>query len=98
MEKIVIPTVTELAKGERFVAKEMAAKADEIMPKHHANMESILFIYQGECIIKIEGKEIHLKSGEAVSIPALTKHQIKAITDYKGIHFMPQEVKFTFFK
>lgn len=98
MEKIVIPTVTELASGQHFVAKQMEAKAGETMPNHHANLESVLFIYEGECILKINNKEVYLKPGEAISIPALIRHQIKAVTDYKGIHFMPKEIEFKFFK
>ena len=98
MEKIVIPTVTERASGQHFVAKQMEAKAGETMPNHHANLESVLFIYEGECILKINNKEVYLKPGEAISIPALIRHQIKAVTDYKGIHFMPKEIEFKFFK
>lgn len=98
MEKIVIPTVTELAIGTNFAAKQMQANAGETMPDHHASLESILFIYEGDCIIKMNNEEIHLKPGQAVSIPALVRHQIKAVTDYKGIHFMPIGIEFKFFK
>lgn len=98
MKKIVIPTVTELASGEHFIAKQMQAKAGEAMSEHHASLESILFIFEGECILKLDNKQIHLKPGEAVSIPALVRHQIIAVTDYKGIHFMPKGIEFKFFK
>lgn len=98
MEKIVIPTVTKLASGKHFAAKQMEAKAGETMPNHHANLESVLFIYEGECILKINNEEVYLKPGEAVSIPALVRHQIKAVTNYKGIHFMPKGIEFKFFK
>lgn len=98
MEKIVLPTVTELATGSGFTAKQMQARAGEAMPLHHADLESILFIHQGECSIKMEDREIQLKPGEALAIPPFTKHQIKAVTDYRGIHFMPKDIKFKFFK
>lgn len=48
MEKIVVPNVTVLATGADFSAKQMQANANEVMPLHHANLESILFIYEGE--------------------------------------------------
>lgn len=98
MEKIVIPTVTELAMGQYFATKQMQAKAGEVMPLHHANSESMLFIYEGECILRMNDEDMVLKQGEAATIPALVKHQIKALTDYKGIHFMPKDIKFEFFK
>ena len=98
MEKIAVPTVTQLAIGVDFTAKQMQAVAGEVMPKHHANLESILFIYEGKCILRINNEEIVLNSGEAIVIPKFIKHQIKAITDYKGIHFMPKDIKFEFFQ
>ncbi len=98
MEKTVIPTVTELAIGTKYAAKQMAAKAGEWMPSHHANLESVLFIFEGKCLMKMDGEEIILKPGEAIVIPPMVKHQIKAVTDYKGIHFMPNDIKFEFFK
>lgn len=98
MEKAVIPNVTVLATGTDFATKQMQANAGEVMPLHLADQESMLFIYEGECILRINNKEIFLKSGEAATIPALVKHQIKAVSDYKGIHFMPKEIKFEFFK
>lgn len=97
MEKTVIPNVTVLATGTDFAAKQMQANAGEVMPNHHANLESILFIYQGECILRMHSEERLLKPGEAVVIPPLVEHQIKAVTDYKGIHFMPKGIKFEFF-
>ena len=98
MEKIVFPDVAALATGDDFVAKQMKAKAGEAMPQHLANLESILFIYEGECILRMNNEEILLSPGEAVVIPPGVKHQIKAATHYKGIHFMPVGIKFEFFK
>jgi quercetin dioxygenase-like cupin family protein len=98
MEKITPPTVTELAIGSGFAAKQMQAKADEVLPKHRANLESIVFIYEGECILRINNEEILLKPGQAIVIPPMIKHQIRVLSDFKGIHFMPKEIKFEFFK
>lgn len=97
MEKVTNPTVTLLASGSDFVAKQMQGNEGDLLPNHHANVESIIFIHEGECILKINGEEKLLKPGEAFIIPADIKHQFKAITDFKGIHFMPKEIKFDFF-
>ena len=97
MEKIVPPIVTLLAAGSNLTAKQMQAIAGQVMPLHHANMESILFIYAGECILRINKEEVMLETGKAVVIPKLVKHQIKAVTDFKGIHFMPKDIEFEFF-
>lgn len=93
-----MPNVTVLATGNDFAAKQMQANAGEAMLSHQANLESILFIYEGECILRMNDEEVLLKPGEAMVIPKMVKHQIKAVKDYKGIHFMPKDIKFEFFK
>jgi quercetin dioxygenase-like cupin family protein len=97
MEKIVNPTVTILATGASLIAKQMQANAGDALPIHHASVESIVFIYKGQCIFRMNGEELLLKPGEAIAIPPFVKHQIKAISNFKGIHFMPKDIKFEFF-
>lgn len=97
MSKVTKPRVQELAMGTNLVAKQMQANAGDLLPKHLANLESILFIHEGECIMNINEEDISLKQGEGFVVPAEVKHQIKAVTDFKGVHFMPKEIKFQFF-
>lgn len=97
MEKITKPTVRTLASGTNLIAKEMQANEGELMPEHLANVESILFVQEGECIFKMNGKEQVLKQGDAIIVPPETRHQIKALTNFKGIHFMPNDIQFKFF-
>ncbi len=98
MEKVTKPNVKLLASGTNLVAKQMQANAGDLLPEHIANMESILFIQEGECILKINGEDKHLKQGDAFIVPPETKHQIKVETKFKGVHFMPKEIEFQFFK
>ena len=98
MEEVTNPKVRTLATGTKLVAKEMQAKAGELLPPHLANLESILLVEEGECIFKMNDKEQVLKQGDAIVVPPEIKHQIKAIKDFKAIHFMPKEIKFKFFK
>lgn len=97
MDKITKPNVSTIATGKNLVAKQMQAKAGDFLPKHLADVESILFIHEGECILHMNGEEIVLKTGEGYIIPPDTKHQIEVTTDFKGMHFMPVEIKFEFF-
>jgi len=98
MEKVTKPKVKSIASGNNLIAKQMQAEAGDLLPKHLANMESILFVQEGECILKINEEDKVLKQGDAFIVPPETKHQIKAKTDFKGIHFMPSEIKFQFYK
>ncbi len=97
MEKITKPKVRTLALGKNLVAKQMEAKTGELLPKHLANVESVVFIHEGECIMHIDGKDVNLKTGEGFIVPANAKHQIRVVSDFKGVHFMPKDIKFEFF-
>ncbi len=97
MKKITKPTVKTLATGSQLVAKQMSSEKGDLMPAHLANAESILFVHQGECTFKMDNKEHLVKEGEAIIIPAEAKHQIEANEDFKGIHFMPNNIEFEFF-
>ncbi|MBW7858504.1 MAG: cupin domain-containing protein [Leptonema sp. (in: Bacteria)] len=75
----------------------MASRAGSLLPKHSADVESMIFIHEGECILNINDELQTLKAGDAFCIPAQKIHQFKAITDFIGIHIMPKEIKFQFF-
>lgn len=97
MNKIIQPKVKSLADGEDLIVKQMQAKAGELLPKHLANKESILFVHEGKCILNINDENKILEKGDAFIIPQDIKHQIKVETDFKGIHFMPKSIEFQFF-
>jgi len=98
MEQVTPPKVKLLTSGNHLMAKQMQAEAGDLLPKHLANMESILFIQEGACILTINDEDKLLKQGDAFVIPPEIKHQIRAKTHFKGIHFMPNNIKFQFFK
>lgn len=98
MKKITPPKVRTLATGKKMVAKQMQGNAGDLMPKHLADLESIVFVHEGECIFHMNGEETHLKPGDSLVVPAEAKHQIEVLADFKGVHFMPKEIKFEFFK
>ena len=97
MDQVTKPKVRSIATGNDLVAKQMQAEAGDLLPKHLADVESILFIHEGECILNINDEDIVLKQGEGYIIPPETKHQIKVITDFKGLHLMPKSIKFQYF-
>ncbi len=97
MTKVTPPKVTVLASGTELIAKQMQAKAGDLLPKHLANIESVLFIHEGEILLDFEKEEISMKSGDAVIIPADAIHQIKVVSDLKGVHLMPKDIEFKFF-
>lgn len=97
MEKVTKPNIKLLATGKKLNVKQMQANAGELLPKHQANLESVLLVLDGECILKMEGKDHELKAGEPIIVPAGIKHQIKAKTNFKAAHIMPNDIEFEFF-
>lgn len=97
MEKVMKPKVKTLGTGEKYLAKQMEGKAGYLLPNHLASVESIMFIHEGECYLKINGEDVLLKAGDAFVVPPNVRHQFKGITDFKGIHFMPKEIKIEYF-
>lgn len=97
MENVTKPKVKTLASGTQLIAKQMKANAGELLPAHLASVESILFIQEGECTFKMNDIDQVLKQGDAMVVPPETKHQIKANTDFKAVHFMPKEIEFKYF-
>lgn len=98
MKEVTKPNVKQMAKGKKFNAKQMSAKAGELLPEHVASLESVLVVIEGECIIKLDGKNNNLSQGDSFVVPAEIKHQIEAVTDFKAIHVMPNDIEFEFFK
>ncbi len=97
MEKVTKPRVRSLATGTDFVAKQMEGKAGDLLPLHSADIESIMFIHEGACYLKMNNEDILLQPGDAHIIPADVKHQFKVTEDLKGVHFMPRKIKIEFF-
>ena len=90
MEKVTNPKVKLLSEGEKFTVKQMRAKAGELLPKHTANLESVLIV--------MDETDHTLHEGDSFIIPADIMHQIRAIEDFRAVHIMPKEIAFTFYK
>ena len=97
MEEVTNPRVRLMASGDKLEAKEMRASGGDLLPEHIANLESILFVQEGEIIFYMKGEEQVLSSGDCIIVPPKIRHQIRAKTEFKAVHFMPKEIKFQFF-
>lgn len=91
------PRIKLLASGNSFTAKQMEAKAGELLPKHVASLESVLTVTHGECVLAMAGTDHVLKQGDSFVVPPDIKHQIRAVQDLKAVHVMPNGITFEFF-
>lgn|SRR5690606_30041081 len=97
MEKVSKPTVRALAEGEKFKTKQMKASSGKLLPKHLANVESVVVVTKGEIMFNLEGEDHPLKQGDVFVVPRDAQHQIKVVEDFAAIHIMPQDIKFEYF-
>ncbi|MGB3526888.1 MAG: cupin domain-containing protein [Flavobacteriales bacterium] len=91
------PKIRTLATGKKFTAKQMEAKAGDLLPKHLANMESVLTVTQGECVLALAGTDHVLNQGDSFIVPPDIEHQIRAVQDLKAVHVMPSGIEFEYF-
>jgi len=95
--KVTNPNVKLLSKGSKFTAKQMEAKAGDLLPKHLATIESVLTVIEGECILTLDNTDHTLKRGDSFIVPSDVVHQIKVIEDFKAVHVMTNDISFKFF-
>jgi quercetin dioxygenase-like cupin family protein len=98
METVSKPNVKSLAEGAVFKTKQMKASAGKLLPKHRANVESVVVVTKGEIEFRLTEESHSLKQGDVFVVPAKAKHQIKVVEDFAAIHIMPHEIEFEYFK
>jgi quercetin dioxygenase-like cupin family protein len=56
---------------------------DQELSEHTAPFDALVHVLDGETEIKISGKPFHLKTGDAIIMPADEPHAVKALTRFK---------------
>jgi len=56
---------------------------DQELSEHTAPFDALVHMIDGEAEIKISGKPFHLKTGDAIIMPADDPHAVKALTRFK---------------
>ncbi len=56
---------------------------EQELSEHTAPYDALAHVLDGEVEIKISGKPFHLKTGDAIIMPAGEPHAVKALTRFK---------------
>lgn len=88
--------MTPLEEGRLFVTKRMEATAGISWPRHRASVESVLVVTEGRCIVHFPDTDHGISAGNSLVIPAEVWHEIMADPEFKAVHIMPKEIRFTF--
>ena len=73
----------QITKAEAGNVTLFAFDREQELSEHAAPFDALVHVLDGEAEIKISGKPFHLKSGEAIIMPADEPHAIKALTRFK---------------
>lgn len=56
---------------------------DEGLSEHMAPYDALVFVYDGEAVITISGKDYAVRKGETIIMPAGEPHALRADTPFK---------------
>jgi quercetin dioxygenase-like cupin family protein len=73
----------QITKAETGNVTLFAFDQDQELSEHTAPFDALVHILDGDAEIKISGKAFHLKTGEAIIMPANEPHALKALTRFK---------------
>ena len=73
----------QITKAEAGNVTLFAFDKDQELSEHTAPFDALLHVLDGEAEIRISGKPFHLKTGEAIIMPAGEPHAVKAMTRFK---------------
>ena len=63
------------------------ATAPKAVYHYHKNRESLIMVISGQATEVVEGKEIPLKAGQLIYIPAMVKHVINNSSDKEDLRY-----------
>lgn len=73
----------QIVKNEAGNVTLFAFDAAQELSEHTAPYDALVHVLEGEVEIRIQGQPFHLKSGEAIVMPAHQPHAVRAITAFK---------------
>jgi len=73
----------QITKAEAGNVTLFAFDQDQELSEHTAPFDALVQILDGEAEVRISGKPFHLKSGDAIIMPADEPHAVKALQRFK---------------
>src|ERR1700752_1693832 len=67
--------------GDKAMVSQVFLKKGAVVPEHHHESEQITYILDGALKFELEGKEVTVRKGEVLRIPAQVPHRAVALED-----------------
>jgi quercetin dioxygenase-like cupin family protein len=81
LEKVTEMISRKVVAGERQMLARTYLKRGALVPMHAHESEQMIYILQGALRLLVGGKEVVLREGEVLHVPAGTSHQAEALDD-----------------
>lgn len=90
------PEMSILQIGNKFKVLKVTGVKGAEMPSHFSTKEAVIIVLQGEAILSLSAKQIHLKTNDSAIIPANEAHtlQIKEAFQADVIMEIDSDIKF----
>ncbi len=97
METLTKPEMTLAHVGDKFKIFKVTGSRGAEMPSHVSTKEAVVVVLKGEAVLRLLGKEIHLKANDSTIIPAQIPHSLQIEEDFESdvIMEIDSEIKFT---
>lgn len=70
------PEMSIAQTGNRFKVLKVTGIKEMQMPFHYSTMEAVIIVLQGEAILNLTEKKVHLKANDSAIIPANEPHTL----------------------
>lgn len=71
--------------GEKLTIAQLSVAKDGSVPVHHHENEQLSYVLEGAFKFEVDGKEVIVRKGEILQIPANVPHGVVALEDTFGI-------------
>lgn len=96
METLTKPEMTVSQKGDKYKVLNVTGAKGAQMPAHISTKEAVVVVLQGEAVLKLQGKEIRLKTNDSAIIPAKAPHTLDIGAHFKADVIMENDSEIQF--
>ena len=96
METLTKPEMVVRQVGDKYKILNVSGAEGAQMPLHITTKEAVIIVLQGEAILKLQNREIHLRTNDSAIIPAQAPHTLQIEKDFEAnvIMEIDSEIKF----
>ncbi len=81
LEKVTEMMARKTVRGDRITLTQSYLKKGALVARHAHEGEQMIYVLQGALCAELDGREVMVREGELLQVPAGTSHQAEALDD-----------------